>query len=404
MASSRVLVVDDTKLITRMIRDKLVATGYVVEEAYEGNEALAKVKSFNPDLIILDVMLPGMDGYEIARRIRQDPTVGHVPIVMLTAKSGISEKIAGFEAGVDDYLTKPFDPTELELRVRVLIARAKTQHAGDDASAPGKVISVFSLRGGSGTSSVAVNLAVALAQLFECEIPLVDLALESGSDGLMLDLIPRTSLANLAKEDITQMDAGMLKEYALHHPSGVQLLAAPASPIQAEAVTPRLVQTILPAARRGFSHTIVDTAHQLSELNLAAFDLSDHIVIVLTPDMLSLKSAGTILETLRSLAFSADKILVVLNWVFPRRGLPQREIEAALGRPVSLVLPYDSETTVRAINEGVPVVLSQPGAPWTNEIERLAYMLSAPDARARADAQPSRRYANLKKRLGIGTN
>ncbi len=400
MAPSRVLVVDDTKLITRMIRDKLVATGYVVEEAYDGQEALSKLKSFNPDLMILDVMLPGMDGYQIARAVRQDPIAGHTPIIMLTAKAGIAEKIAGFEAGADDYLTKPFDPTELEMRVRVLIARSKApRRAPDEALSPGKVICVFSLRGGSGTTSIAVNLAAALAQLYESAVPLVDLALEASSDSLMLDLIPKFTLSNLAREDISAIDSELLNEYLTPHASGIRLLAAPASPVLAEFVTPKLIQTILPRLKRGFAHTVVDTAHHLSELNLAAFDVSDHIVLVLTPDMLATRATTTALETFRSLAYPIERLMIVLNWVFPRRGLPQKEIEAALGQPISLVIPHDSEATVRAINEGVPVIIAQPNTPWAYEIEKLAHRLTTPDVRARAESQPSRRYSLLKRRL-----
>lgn len=403
MASSRVLVVDDTKLITRMIRDKLVASGYVVEEAYDGNEALARLKSFNPDLIILDVMLPGMDGYQIARTVRQDPTVGHIPIIMLTAKAGISEKIAGFEAGADDYLTKPFDPTELELRVRVLIARAKAQRGtAEDRPPSGKIISVFSLRGGSGTTSIAVNLAAALAVLYESPVPLVDLALEASSDSLMLDLIPRLTLANLAKEDPALVDEALLSDYLQQHSSGIRLLAAPASPVLAELVTPKLLQSVLPLLKRTFVHTVVDTAHQLNELNMAAFDVSDEIVVVLTPDMLSMKATTTVLETFRSLAYPKERLTIVLNWVFPRRGLPQKEIEAALGQPISLVVPHDPDATVRAINEGVPVVIGQPATAWACEVERLAYRLSAPEVKARAESQPSKRYALLKRRLSPG--
>ncbi len=430
MIVHRVLVVDDTKLITRMIRDKLTASGYGVEEAYSGPEAFAKLRTFNPDLIILDVMLPGMDGYEIARRIRQDPSTRLVPILMLTAKAGIAEKIAGYEAGADDYLTKPFDPTELELHVRALIARAHAQRPTEEPSAPGgRIISLFSLRGGSGTSSLAVNLAAALALLYETDIPLVDLALESGSASLMLDLLPRLTLANLAREEGTtpsgsageaersnrplgtfgqpppkpalyqKIDEDLLKGYMQRHSSGVRVLAAPASPVLAELVTPRLVQTVLPLLRKAYSNVVIDTAHQLNELNLAAFDLSDLIIVVLTPDMLSLKSTATVLETFHSLSYPPDRVMLVINWTFPRRGLPQKEIEAALGRSISLVLPHDSDSLVRAINEGVPAVIGQPASPWSSEVERLAYMVTAPGQRAQAEGAPSKRYAALKKRL-----
>ena len=123
MALGRVLVVDDTKLITKLIHDKLTSTGYEVSEAYDGPDALKKLKSFGPELIVLDVMLPGMSGYDIARAIRQDPQHARTPILMLTAKSGISEKIAGFESGADDYLTKPFDVAELEARIGATLRR-----------------------------------------------------------------------------------------------------------------------------------------------------------------------------------------------------------------------------------------------------------------------------------------
>lgn len=400
MAPSRVLVVDDTKLITKMICDKLAASGYVAEEAYDGAEALRKAKVFNPDLIILDIMMPDIDGYQVARRLRQDPATARVPIIMVTAKSDISEKVAGYEAGADDYMTKPFDPTELELRVRALIARSKAQHVAAEEAAPsGKIISVFSPRGGSGTTSIAVNLAVALAQLYEKEVPLVDLALEAGSASLMLDLIPRATLANLAKEDFAVLDEGVLKEYTERHSSGVRLLAAPASPVLAELVTPKVVQAVLPLLQRTFPHTVIDMAHQLNELNLAAFDVSDQIIVVLTPDILSLKSTTTVLETFRSLSYPAERVVLVLNWVFPRHGLPQKEMEAALGQPISLTLPHAPDGTVSAINEGVPLVIGQPTSTWGHGIERLAYQISAPEVRARADAQPSKHYALLKRRL-----
>lgn len=449
MASNKVLVVDDTKLINRMIRDKLVASGYSVEDAYNGPEAIAKLKTFKPDLIILDVMMPGMDGYQVARRVRQDPAAGHVPIIMLTAKAGISEKVAGFEAGADDYLTKPFDPTELELHVRALITRAQTQPPAGGEKPPGKIISVFSLRGGSGSTSIAVNLATVLAQLYEEDVSIVDLSLEAASVSLMLDLIPRLTLANLSREEdaansalqaeneqvgrhlsfyasaalshagdaweseiekqkrqaqarlseVKKIDEDLLKGYMPRHPSGVRLLAAPASPVLAEFVTPKLVQTVLPLLRSSYTHTIIDMAHQLNELNLAAFDLSDQIVVVLTPDMLSLKSTTTILETFRSLGYPAERVTLVLNWTFPKRGLYQKDIEAALGRPISLVLPYESEGLVRAINEGSPITLNQTTSLWTNEVERLAYLISAPIARGRADLEPTKRYTQLKRRM-----
>lgn len=399
MTQGRVLVVDDTKLITKMIHDKLAANGYEVAEAYDGPEALKKLKSFAPDLIILDVMLPGMDGYQIARTIRQDPQYVRTPIIMLTAKSGIAEKIAGFEAGADDYLTKPFDPTELELRTRALIARARSARTDDSAGPRGRVITVFSLRGGSGVSAVAVNLTAALAQIYEEEIPLVDLALETGGASIMLDVLPRMTLSHLAKEETSVLDIGLIRDYLVAHSSGVRLLAAPTTPILAELVTPNLVNQILTTLRTHYSHVVVDTPHDLKEPTLAALDLADTILMVVPPDMVSLKAAAGALETFASLGYPDSRTVVVINWVFPRRGLPQREIEAALARPVIASIPYESEAVIRSINEGVPLIVAQPASAWAQAVENLAFQLSSVDAKGRAESIGLKRFAAVKKRV-----
>jgi pilus assembly protein CpaE len=398
MTQGRVLVVDDTKLITKMIHDKLAANGYEVAEAYDGPEALKKLKSFAPDIIILDVMLPGMDGYQVARTVRQDPQHLRTPIIMLTAKSGIAEKIAGFEAGADDYLTKPFDPTELELRTRALIARARAARTEESAGPAGRIITVFSLRGGSGVSAVAVNLAASLAQTFEEEVPLVDLSLETGGASIMLDLLPRMTLSHLAKEDTNNLDLSLVKEYLVRHSSGVRLLAAPNTPVLAELVTPNLVNQILTTLRSHYSHVIVDAPHDLRDPTLAALDLADTILMVVPPDMVSLKAATGALETFASLGYPESRTAVIINWVFPRRGLPQKEIEAALARPIQAVIPYESDAVVRSINEGVPLIIAQPTSAWAQCIEVLAYQLSSGDAKARAEATGLKRFAAVKKR------
>lgn len=401
MTRGRILVVDDTKLITKMIHDKLASAGYDVAEAYDGPDALKKLKSFVPDLVILDLMLPGIDGYQVARSIRQDPQHVRTPIIMLTAKSGIAEKIAGFEAGADDYLTKPFDPTELELRTRALIARAQVTHTEETPAPSGQVIAVFSLRGGCGVTAIAVNLATSLTQLFEQEVPLVDLSLEASGASIMLDLLPRSTLSHLAKEESAALDISLIKEYLVPHSSGVRLLAAPATAASAESVTPDLVNQILSTLRVNYSHVVVDTSHNLRESTLAALDIADVILMIVPPDMVSLKAATGVLETFASLGYPDDRIAIVINWIFPRRGLPQKEIEAALARPILATLPYEADAVVRSINEGVPLTLAQPTLALSQSIEALAYQLASAQAKTLAEAMGLKRFAAVKKRVAV---
>ena len=118
---TRVLVVEDEDNIATLLRDDLKIEGYEAEIVSDGEQALAIVKEKDFDLILLDIMLPGIDGYEICRQLRRDET--SIPIIMLTAKGQEAEKVLGLELGADDYITKPFSPLELRARIKAVLRR-----------------------------------------------------------------------------------------------------------------------------------------------------------------------------------------------------------------------------------------------------------------------------------------
>lgn len=126
MAGRKILVVDDDRNINELVTLYFTKEGYEVESVMKGNEALAAFHEFKPDLIILDLMLPGMDGYDITREIRKE---SRVPIIMLTARGETLDKVVGLELGADDYVQKPFEPKELVARVKAVLRR--TEQAGD---------------------------------------------------------------------------------------------------------------------------------------------------------------------------------------------------------------------------------------------------------------------------------
>lgn len=116
----RILVVDDDPEIVSFVKRGLIYEGYSVDTAGDGTEALAKARQNEPDLVILDIMMPGLDGIEVSKRLRQ---AGSVPILMLTAKGTVADKVAGLESGADDYLVKPFAFDELLARIKALLRR-----------------------------------------------------------------------------------------------------------------------------------------------------------------------------------------------------------------------------------------------------------------------------------------
>ena len=122
----RILVVDDEPDAIELIRFNLKASGYEVLTAEDGEEALVKARKFSPDMILLDVMLPEIDGLEVCKILRRDPATASLPIIMLTAKASEIDRVLGLEFGADDYVTKPFSPRELMLRVRNLLKRKES--------------------------------------------------------------------------------------------------------------------------------------------------------------------------------------------------------------------------------------------------------------------------------------
>ena len=123
----RIFVVDDEKDLTDLLHYQLGKEGFEVKFANNPFEALGKARDFNPELIILDVMMPDLDGFQLLRMIRSDNLLQKVPVIMLTAKSGVEHRIKGLEQGADDYLGKPFDSQELVLRIRSILKRLSDQ-------------------------------------------------------------------------------------------------------------------------------------------------------------------------------------------------------------------------------------------------------------------------------------
>ena len=121
---TKILVIDDDASINELVKINLELHGYEVIQALNGTEGFALAKQEEPSLIVLDVMMPEVDGYTVAQRIRQTPEISETPIIMLTALSELKDKVSGFDIGVDDYLTKPFEIEELIVRVRALLKRS----------------------------------------------------------------------------------------------------------------------------------------------------------------------------------------------------------------------------------------------------------------------------------------
>jgi len=130
---AKILVVDDEEPIQELLRFNLEKEGYIVRVAKDGQEALQQVENDQPDLLVLDLMLPGMDGLEVCRKLRSNPKFQQIPIIMLSAKGEEFDKVLGLELGADDYMTKPFSPRELLARIKARLRRPNSHEEDTEA-------------------------------------------------------------------------------------------------------------------------------------------------------------------------------------------------------------------------------------------------------------------------------
>jgi pilus assembly protein CpaE len=389
MVQAHILVVDDSNLAATIIAEHLTQIGHQVTVKANAVEALNWLRAPCPlpDLIISDVMMPEMSGYEFIRQVRAIPPTDHLPIILLTAKGDLAERLAGFEAGADDYLVKPINAVELGQRVEALLSRKQAVADCPEAT----IITVFSLRGGVGTTSMAVNLSIALAHLWDIRVLLADMALKNGHCAMMLNLAPNRSLADLAKQKHPTFELEAIEPLLLNHESGMQLLPAPVSPAEAELITPAVIDRVWPYFCTAYPFVVIDAGSELNEVTLAILSRSHTVLLMLAPELGSLKAATDALQILNRLNLDTAQVLPVINWTFSHDGLPQKSIETALGRPAVGVIPYARTAFTRAINTGRPILTTDPTAQASLAIASLAYDLSSAEIKARGNhiASPS---------------
>lgn len=397
---ARILIIEDDLLMQKLHRKVLEQGGYEVVIAADGLEGTKIAREQPFDLIVSDVMMPNMDGYEATRTLRADPKTAHIPILLLTSLDDLESKIKGFEAGADDYLAKPYEAEELLARVSVLLRRAAAAAAPRETLAEvGKIIAIFSLRGGVGVSSIAANLAAGLSQLWGKECALVDMVLAAGQSALLLNLPLRTTWTDLAKIPTEEIEHEVVSMTMRQHPSGVHVLSAPRRVEEGELVTGETVTRVLDLVRQMYHYTVLDLPHNFSETTLAALDMADTILVVLTPELAAVRSTALALEVFDTLGYSRETIYLILNWVFESQGLDRADIETGLGRKISLVIPHAGDRLVRAINIGQPPVLEAPESPLGVLFETLAFSVSREEDRTQRPAEPTEAWKRLARRM-----
>lgn len=373
----RVLIVDDVPETCENVRCLLNFEPRieVVGEARNGEEAVSKAEKLEPDIVLMDINMPVLDGIAATEAISCG--IAGCAIIIMSVQGEQEYLRQAMVAGAREYIIKPFTSDELIssiYRVYGLEQRRQVKVQGASSELQntprGEVITVFSTKGGVGKSTIAVNLGVCLSQEFGFSVAIIDLDLQFGDVAVLLNLIPRQTISDLAAE-LNHLDEELLESYLVRHGSGVRVLAAPSRPEYAELVSAQLVEKVIKLLQERYDYVIIDTPGLFTDPSMVALDYAQQILLILSLDLPTLKNIKLGLEVLDSLHHK-DKVKVVLNRSTLELGISPGDVEMSLGVSLAAQLPSDGRVVVGAVNKGKPFVLSNP---QSRVAESLRYLV-----------------------------
>ena len=384
MPSNPILICARSTELRTQLEDALSAAGYATTTVGTPADAVVAMRGRQTDLIVAE----GLATSGAISSLRTAGDGGKVtPILVVAPAHDVEARIAFLEAGADDVIPGTFAPSELEGRVMALLIRAGKVHPELAARAGrGELVCFFSPKGGVGTTTLAVNTAVLLAGGTReaastasdngagpgPRILLVDLDLQFGQVATHLNLSPRYDLAGLASDEQALADADLARAYLTTHGSGLAVLAAPPRPEADFRVTLEHLERILELMRPMFDHIVVDLGSRLDPRSLWMLEQADVHVFVLFPEIAALRSMSLLNAFLAETTPLQARSMLVINHVLPTELLKARDVENLLRAKPAAEVPYTEVEMMRAVNEGVPLVISRPASPATAALRRVA--------------------------------
>lgn len=367
--TARILVADDDPMLQRLISNTLKVGQYEVILAGDGQQALDLARTEKPDLIVLDVMMPLMNGFEVCAALRKMPETATLPVIILSGLGQVQEKITGLKAGADEYVTKPIDPRELLTRIEMLLLRNRVLRESSIKRA-GRVTCIIGGKGGGGTTTLAVNLAALLARQ-ERSVVIFELRPDFGTIAVQLKLSPVQNLANIRDLEPVALTDQLVERLLTESPFEARVLCGPQRVEEYGAIDAKLAGALLARLVSFADDIVVDLAPTADALIEAAVKTAAATVVVLEPDISGVAAAEKRIQQLRQYEKSLRIHPVVVN----RQGammLSMREIETRLNHPVTGILPPATDVMGVSIQYGSPLLVFQPAHIYCTQLEEIA--------------------------------
>jgi DNA-binding response OmpR family regulator len=376
--AEKILIVDDDLDTLRLVGLMLQHQGYRISAASSGIQSISLSQTEKPDLILLDIMMPEMDGYEVARKLRSDPNTSSIPIIMFTAKTQVDDKVAGFEAGADDYLTKPTQPRELFAHVKAVLARGKKPVAPvppiPTSRTRGYVTGVMGVKGGLGITTLALNLGISLKTRSKQDVVIAEFRPGFGTMGLDLGFLNPEGLGRLmeiAPENISQ---SMIESELFQHKSGVRLLLSSYDPSHAKLLLKvEHFEAIARYLAYMASHVVLDLGAGINAVTDRILSYCDEILVVLEPIPHTITRTMILVDELTKKGFGEGRINTVLyNRQRTEMQYSLAQVQVEYRHPISIVFTAAPELTYQCAKANVPLVLQHPDNLTSQQFAKLA--------------------------------
>jgi len=357
--TEKILVIEDDPGTLRLLRHTLELEGYRVSTSRNGLQGLRMVQQEEPDLIVLDVMLPGLDGFELCHQLRAEPQTEQVPILMLSAKAREVDRSTGLVVGANDYLAKPADPAEIVSRVKNLLAQKPATKS--------RMIAFLGPKKGVGVTTILVNVAIALSQKGK-QVVVVDLCPGDGNAAEHLGLKPAHAIPELLTKPAGAVSRQDLEAAMAVHHTGVELLVIAPPPDGRQAISASDLELLLERLRDVTDYILVDSPFQDSDAEEAVLTKCDLIIIVTDSNadgLPGIESTASLLCLSGILQERMSAVIIDHDAIFNEAEFFKMKstIERSTGISLLGIIPYDSKASLELVPGGIPVTLSNPSSP-----------------------------------------
>lgn len=373
-----ILLVDDDVDTLRLVGIMLQRQGYQILAANSGEEALIKAQDESPDLILLDIMMPDIDGFQVTKKLRENPRTSTIPIIMFTAKNHIDDKVTGFEAGADDYLTKPTQPRELYAHINSILSRenkiSSIPTLISRQSGRGYVIGILAAKGGCGVSTMALNLGICLQNLNKRETTIAEFRPGEGDIALMLGITNPNGLTNLLGMSIREINPASISSQLINHKHNVKLLLSSSVPTDTNHI---YNQDHFESIARHLAHLsdiiVFDLGPSLLPPAQKILPICDELILLVESNPINVLRSQILIDELREMGYGEGRLHTVLynkQRIDTQYSLSQ--VQQDLRYPISIVFTTASELNLQATNNRVPLVIFNPDNITSQQFFRLA--------------------------------